>query len=146
MRGEERTLKIPPILQQGNSDCGKACVSMVLNYYDVRVRGVESLANNLDGVQVRTIESFFRERGMMVVSGNFNISHLKHFVDVKVPVICLLNDHYVLVKSYFDYRVIYNCPIEGEKKVTARQFLKQWRTVIDGDVLYCWGIAAYKPK
>ncbi len=117
---------------------------MVLNYFNLKHRGLESLANALDGVQVRTLESFFREKGMMVVSGNFNTKYLNYFTENKVPVICLLNDHYVLAKCVRDYRVTYNCPIKGEIVEPLTRFNKKWRTTIDGDVLYCWGIAAWK--
>lgn len=144
MRHPYKTIPISPVFQQGNSDCGKACAEMVLTHFGIKHRGLESLANALDGVQVRTLESFFREKGMMVVAGNLNSKHLKYFTENKVPVICLLNDHYVLARGIYDYRVLYNCPIKGEQLDPLSRFVKKWRTTIDGDVLYCWGIASWK--
>jgi len=138
------TLAIEPVFQQGNSDCGKACAEMVLNYFKLRHRGLESLANAVDGVQVRTLESFFREKGMMVVAGNFNNKLLSQFTQNKIPVICLLDDHYVLARGIRDYRVLYNCPIKGEQLDPVARFKRKWRTTIDGDTLYSWGIAAWK--
>lgn len=137
-------LKIDPILQQTNSDCGKACIRMVLEYYGSNLRGLDSLANAIDGVQVRTIEAYMRERGFPVASGNFNYNLLSYFHDRKVPVICLLRDHYVVVKHVKDYRIVYNCPIEGEVSCTANQFKKKWAAEVDGDVLFNWGIACMK--
>jgi ABC-type bacteriocin/lantibiotic exporter with double-glycine peptidase domain len=134
-------LKIEPIFQQTNSDCGKACVAMVLDYHKVPLKGVECLANAIDGVQVRTIEAFFREKGFTVTSGNFTYKLLEHFYNKKVPVICLLQDHYVLVKEVKSFRIVYNCPIKGEVKCTAHQFKKKWHNQVDGDVLFNWGIA-----
>lgn len=144
MRHPVKIIPIEPVFQTGNSDCGKACAEMVLTHFNIKHRGLDSLANALDGVQVRTLESFFREKGMMVVSGNFNTKHLNYFTENKIPVICLLDDHYVLARGIRDYRVHYNCPIKGEQIVPLKRFMNKWRTTIDGDVLYCWGIASWK--
>jgi ABC-type bacteriocin/lantibiotic exporter with double-glycine peptidase domain len=144
MRLPYKVIPVEPVFQTGNSDCGKACAEMVLSYFNIKHRGLESLANALDGVQVRTLESFFREKGMLVIAGNFNTKHLKYLTENKIPVICLLNDHYVLARGIADYRVHYNCPIKGEQIDPLTRFNKKWRTTIEGDVLYCWGIAAWK--
>lgn len=136
-------LKIEPVLQKTNSDCGKACAIMVLNYYETPLRGIDSLSNVIDGVQVRTLEAFFREKGFCIASGNFNNKLLEHFILKKVPVICLLDGHYVVVTNVKNNRVTYNCPIEGEKTRTMRQFYKQWSCLSEDSILLHWGIAVF---
>lgn len=136
-------LKIEPILQKTNSDCGKACAIMVLQYYGVQLRGMDSLANVIDGVQVRTLEAFFREKGFSCASGNFTNKLLEHFVLKKVPVICLLDGHYVVVTNVKNNRVTYNCPIEGQKTRTMHQFYKQWKCCSEDSMLIRWAIAIF---
>jgi ABC-type bacteriocin/lantibiotic exporter with double-glycine peptidase domain len=134
---------LPCILQKKSTDCGVACVEMVLEYFKINKRGLESLANSIDGVQVRTIESFLREKGMHVIAGNLNYAHLKHFMDYKVPIICLQKDHYVVAKYVADYSIYYNCPIQGECKIRCKQFMREWWNEKDGEVLTNWGIIAW---
>lgn len=136
-------MKIDPVYQTGSTDCGKACLTMLLNYHKKNLKGLDALANSLDGVQVRTIESYLREKGFQVISGNFNYAFLCHFITRKTPVICLLDDHYVLVKGVEHYKVIFNCPVLGEKKISATHFRRCWFNDSDGACLLNWAIAAY---
>ncbi len=137
-------INIPPILQTTTSDCGKACMAMVLKYYNCPERSLDSFPSAVDGMQVRTIESYFRERGFCVMAGNFNYGMLSHFISKKCPVICLIEDHYVVVKGIKHYRIHYNCPMLGEKCITATHFKRIWLNETDGSVLFNWAIAAYK--
>lgn len=137
---------LPCILQKKSTDCGKACVEMILEYFGVNKRGLESLANSIDGVQVRTIESYFREKGLYVIAGNLNIASLKSFLDRKIPVICLQRDHYVIAKYIADYSIYYNCPIQGECKIRLKQFFRDWWNEKDGEVLMNWGIIVWNQK
>jgi hypothetical protein len=66
-------LPVEPIHQKTDSDCGVACVEMLLNYFETNKRGISGLSCALDGLQVRTIESFLREKGFCLVSGNYDV-------------------------------------------------------------------------
>jgi ABC-type bacteriocin/lantibiotic exporter with double-glycine peptidase domain len=134
-------MDISPIYQNGDSDCGVACLQMLLNYHKVRRHG--SLANAVDGVQIRTIESFLREKGLQVVAGNMTIHLLKYFVARKLPIICLIDGHYVLVKGFEPRKIIYNCPALGELKESLVKFNKKWFNTHDGNCLTSWAIVAF---
>lgn len=136
-------MNMPMIYQSKESDCGVACVQMVLLYYLVNNRGVTSLANAIDGVQVRTIESYLREKGLHVISGNMDLTTLRHFVKRKIPVIILFTGHYVVITGFANKSVQYNCPIDGPKSIGINSFKKRWFNIYDGVALFNWGIAIH---
>lgn len=135
-------LHIEPIYQRLDCDCGVACVQMLLNWLEQNKRGIMGLGSVIDGLQVRTIESFLREKGLRVISGNLDIHMLRHHVRQGSPVICLVTDHYVLVKGFIPRKIIYNCPMDGEKTESIAKFKKRWATTSDYTLIN-WGIAAY---
>jgi len=134
-------MDISPIYQNGDSDCGVACIQMLLNYHKVRKNG--SLANAVDGVQIRTIESYLREKGLYVIAGNMTTAILKHFVKQKLPIICLIDGHYVLVKGFVPRKIIYNCPVSGEVVESLVKFNSKWFNDHDGNCLTSWAIVAF---
>ena len=136
-------LEIQPIFQRLDSDCGVACLQMVLDWFEVRNRGITGLSTAIDGLQIRTMESFLREKGLCVVSGNLDISTLKHYVRHSIPVICLVHDHYVVVKGFLPRKVVYNCPEKGEIQESLAKFKKNWFKLADDQTLVNWGIVAY---
>lgn len=136
-------MNVPTIYQTKDSDCGVACVQMLMLYYSINSRGVTSLANAIDGVQVRTIESFFREKGLHVISGNMDIATLRFFVRKSIPIIVLFAGHYVVLTGFENKSVQYNCPIEGPKSIGIGAFKKRWWNLSDGVALVNWGIAVY---
>lgn len=135
-------LKIEPIYQRTDSDCGIACLQMVLTYFDANKRGISALSTAIDGLQVRTLESYLRERGFCVISGNLNMKLLKYAVKLNMPAICLTEEHYVVVKGFEGRSIIYNCPKNGEIKESTYSFNKRWHNYSDDAVLYNWGIIA----
>lgn len=134
-------MKIEPVYQKSDSDCGRACIEMILNYYLVNTRGLTSLSCAIDGVQLRTIESFLREKGFCVIAGNFDIKLLRYYVKSGVPIICLLQDHYVLVTGFEGRQIIYNCPMNGEQRQSIISFKRDWWNLGDS-ILFNWGIVA----
>lgn len=135
-------LNIEPVYQRLDSDCGVACVQMILNWLEQNKRGIGGLGSVIDGLQVRTIESYLREKGLRVISGNFDIHMLRHHVRQGAPVICLVRDHYVLVKGFRPRKVLFNCPVRGEVEESLIRFRKRWSMISDR-TLVNWGIAAY---
>lgn len=136
---------IKPVLQKTDSDCGLACCIMILDYYQKPYKKTHHihLSNELDGLQVRTIESFFRERNFRVISGNMHISFLRYFIKIKIPIICLISGHYVLVTGFSGRKIRYNCPIKGETTESIIAFNRIWWNNADGTYLLNWAIAVY---
>lgn len=143
MKATSSILQVPIITQKTDSDCGIACVSMVLEYYKANNRGITSLSSGIDGVQVRTIESFLREKGFAVCSGNMDMQLIKHFIKQKIPVITLLDNHYIIIKGFENRKIIYNDPMKGEIYESQVKFNKRWFNISDGAHLINWGIVAW---
>jgi ABC-type bacteriocin/lantibiotic exporter with double-glycine peptidase domain len=134
-------LTIEPIYQKHDSDCGVACVQMVLNYYQTNNRGIHSLTSSIDGVQARTIESYLREKGFMIVSGNMDLKLLRYYIKAKTPIICLIEGHYIVVTGFDKRKIVYNCPANGQVIESLAKFKKKWFNISDGACLVNWGIA-----
>jgi hypothetical protein len=134
-------LKVPILTQKTDHDCGITCVEMILAYFNINNRGISSLSSIIDGLQVRTIESYFREKGCNVISGNMNIETLRYFIRNKTPVITLLDNHYIIIKGFANRKIIYNDPESGEVYESLAKFKKRWWNISDGSTLVAWGIA-----
>lgn len=143
MKATSNILQVPIVIQKTASDCGVACVQMMLDYYQTNNRGVQSLSSSIDGLQVRTIESFLREKGFSVISGNMNMEFIRYFIRNKIPVITLLNNHYIIIKGFGNRRIIYNDPEKGEIYEGVIKFNKHWYNISDGAHLINWGVAAW---
>jgi hypothetical protein len=116
---------------------------MILDWFGVSNRGITGLSTAIDGLQVRTIESFLREKNLCVVAGNLDIGLLKHYVRQGIPAICLVHNHYVVVKGFLPRKVVYNCPLQGEIRESLTKFRKNWVKLADDQTLVNWGVVAY---
>lgn len=143
MKATSDILQVPIATQKSDSDCGVACVSMLLEYYKMNNRGIQSLSSSIDGLQVRTIESFLREKGFSVVSGNMNMDFIRYCIRKKIPVITLLENHYIIIKGFGNRKIIYNDPEKGEIYEGVVKFNRRWFNISDGAHLINWGIAAW---
>lgn len=118
-------------------------MSMLLEYYQANNRGITSLASGIDGLQVRTIESFLRDKGFSVCSGNMDMALIKHLIKRKLPVITLVDNHYIIIKGFQNRKIIYNDPMRGEIYENQTKFNKRWYNISDGAHLINWGIVAW---
>ena len=143
MKATSDILQVPVVLQKTSSDCGVACVQMMLDYHKMNTRGILSLSSTIDGLQVRTIESFLREKGFSVVAGNMNLNFIKYCIKNKIPVITLLDNHYIIIKGFQNRKILYNDPEKGEMSESVIKFNKRWFNISDGAHLINWGITAW---
>lgn len=134
--------QIKPVLQDNEYDCGICCIRMFMQRYGVKPRGLDYLRNQIDGINVRQVEAFLRENGFEIFSGNFTLGLMKWSLYGKMPIIALLEHHYVVIVGYEtrSRKVQYLCPIEGKKSMAIAEFKKRWRNFNDGAAMIHWGI------
>jgi ABC-type bacteriocin/lantibiotic exporter with double-glycine peptidase domain len=138
-------LKLPDIRQVSDYDCGVAASKVVLAYLGHTQRP-KLPVTPIDGTDPRTIESAFRQLGLPVFSGQFDIPLLKHCAATDRPVICLVQQggvgHYVVSAGVFRGTVFYQCPAEGPLSAKAASFLDSWHDADRfGTHFRCFGIA-----
>ena len=120
-RGGRRA--VPSVLQMERTECGAACLAMVLAHYgrwipleDLRVRcGVSR-----DGTKALNIIRAARVLGMItraVQAGSGRLSELRF------PMIVYWNlNHFVVLEGFRDNRVYINDPAEGPRTLTREEF------------------------
>src|SRR4051794_19195390 len=93
--------RVTVILQERVTECGAACLAMILNYYG-RHTSIdecrEALGIGRDGVTIRTIAKSARDYGLRVKA--FSVD-LDQFMYVPLPAIAHWNfDHFVVVERW----------------------------------------------
>ena len=123
--------KIKPILQQGDSDCGCACIATILNYYgkSVSLRKIYEVAGT-DNIGTSGV-------GIVKASKNFGMSCTGIYVADKetissmpFPFIiqfkCENYEHYVVPYKVKKGIVYYCDPAKGYASDTIAEFNKKW--------------------
>ena len=138
-------LDLPDIRQQADYDCGVAASQIVLAYLGHSKRP-RLPVTPIDGTDPRTIESAFRQLGIPVFSGQFDVPLLRHCQATGRPVICLIQregiGHYVVSAGVFRGTVHYQCPTDGPLVAKAGNFMESWHDADRfGTHFKCFGIA-----
>jgi ABC-type bacteriocin/lantibiotic exporter with double-glycine peptidase domain len=121
----------PSVLQRDHHDCGTACAVAVCRFYGLRISVGECLTslhtNELDGTDPRTMEAFFRTRGLRVLSGEMDTEDLKCQTGRGRPVVCVVAGHYVVALAVKRGRVCVHDPLHGRAAHPADVFGERWR-------------------
>jgi len=134
-------LPIPYHKQKTDYTCGPACMQMALQYFDIKtsetglakmMKTNSDIGTHHDGM----IRAARRHGCYCYVNENSTIHELKHFVELRLPVIINFLEpvgneaHYSIVKG-FDHRgLILNDPYNGRNfHITKRIFLWRWHNI-----------------
>jgi ABC-type bacteriocin/lantibiotic exporter with double-glycine peptidase domain len=138
---------VPNCKQKADHDCGRAAVMSVLMHYGYERSMAKLAADGMPccetyGTRPEAIEQFFFHR-CNVISGTLNIAHLKYFTRYGYPVICAVEDHWVVVDEVSRSKVVYMDPETGkhEQKKIA-EFSEWWRDHGRFTTLHRFGIVA----
>lgn len=140
-------MNLPDIRQVAEYDCGPACAESVCtffvpNFYAGLLAGLNT--SPTDGCDPRTLERFFRNFGLRVVSGEMTQDDLRFHTDRGRPVVTPIAGHYVIVTQALP-RVIYlHDPLTGPRKMKFADFAKVWRDHDRIETFTNWGIAVYR--
>lgn len=120
-RGGRR--KVPTVLQMERTECGAACLGMVLGHYgrwipleDLRVRcGVSR-----DGIKASNIVKVARELGMVARGAQARAERL---AGLRFPMIVYWNfNHFVVLEGFRGGRAYINDPGSGPRTMTTEEF------------------------
>jgi ATP-binding cassette, subfamily B, bacterial len=122
-RTRGRLRRVPVILQQTNSECGAACLAMILSYFG-RKTSIEDcrecINTGRDGVKASVIARTAHTLGLRprAFSGE-----PEHFRFVPLPAIVFWEfRHYVVVESWSPKRVEIIDPAVGRRSLTVEEF------------------------
>lgn len=125
------------IKQQDQSDCGVACLKMILNYYDSdisfqklrEISGTNTQGTSAYGLKI-TLEKF--DFKCDAIQSDNDIWETKN---MKYPAI----SHIIQNNNYMHYVVVYNIkgdnlliadPAKGKYEISIKEFYKKWSGVL----------------
>ena len=119
----KRLNQVPLILQNNNSECGAACLAMILNYHG-RSTSISELYQCIsagrDGVKANVIMQAARQFGLRTRSYSGDPEHMPH---VPLPAIVHWEfRHYIVVESWSENEIEVIDPAVGRRTLTAEQF------------------------
>ncbi len=122
-----RARRYPALLQLSETDCGAACLAMILRYYGkhVSINRLRDLANvSREGATLHSVaeaaESLgFHTRGIRAA--------YEHLLKVELPAVAHWEGfHYIVLYEARPDRVVVADPAIGLRKLTREQFEKGW--------------------
>ncbi|HVS81100.1 MAG TPA: peptidase domain-containing ABC transporter [Pyrinomonadaceae bacterium] len=122
-----RARRHPALLQLSETDCGAACLSMILRYYGkhVSINRLRDLANvSREGATLYSIAEAAETVGFHTRGIRASYEHLEK---VELPAIAHWEGfHYVVLYEVGPDRVVVADPAIGLRKLTREQFEKGW--------------------
>lgn len=124
--------KIPVVKQVGQTECGLACCTMVLNYYDSKVN-ISDLQKELDvgrdGLSIGQMKNFLIGKGLD--ARVYKVPNLNNLLNYEIPIITFWeNRHFIVVESLNTGKVIVNDPAIGRKELSYAEFYRGFSNYI----------------
>ncbi|HEY0037175.1 MAG TPA: peptidase domain-containing ABC transporter, partial [Longimicrobium sp.] len=123
--GRLRRKRVPVVLQMDATECGAACLSMILGYHGRNVQIAECrthFGSGRDGVSAKTMVDVARSYGLRV---RVFSAEMSHFAQVRLPAIVYWNfNHFLVVERWSPERVEVVDPALGRRTLTAEEFGK----------------------
>lgn len=144
-----KLLKFPFFYQHSESTCGPASLKMVFDFFGLKFREKE-LARKAQTLKSGTkhaslIETARKNGFYCYIHDKSSINHIKHFIDVGLPVIVNYIEpsgnegHYAVVIGYGRNKIILNDPWNGKKfKMSYKDFKERWHDSHKNHSYYGW--------
>jgi len=122
-----RASRYPALLQLSETDCGAACLSMILRYYGkhVSINRLRDLANvSREGATLHSVAEAaetlgFHTRGIR--------ASYEHLLKVELPAVAHWEGfHYIVLYEVKPDRIVVADPAVGLRKLTREEFEKGW--------------------
>ncbi|MGB8510313.1 MAG: peptidase domain-containing ABC transporter, partial [Pyrinomonadaceae bacterium] len=126
-----RRRRVPVVRQLSAVECGAACLSMILGYYDCPTRVDEcreQMGVGRDGVTALTIARVARRFGLRVKAYTLDPPDLRH---VRLPAIVHWNfNHFIVVEHWTEKYVRVVDPAQGRLRLTPEEFAAGFTGVV----------------
>ncbi|MBU3157720.1 peptidase domain-containing ABC transporter (plasmid) [Clostridium estertheticum] len=122
--------KIPFIKQTTNTECGSACLTMILNYYGnhVEIHKIsEECGMNRNGITIKTLKKVAKDYGLDCKAYKINslnsLNDLNH--DIILPSIVLIREnHFIILENIVNKRYFIIDP-NGGRKILNEEDMKK---------------------
>ena len=132
MISSNKVIHVPQIMQMEATECGAACLTMILAYYGkwVPLEKVREICGvNRDGVNANNILKAARSFGLDARGRSMRISAISE----KKPFPCMVfweYSHFIVLKGFKGDKVFINDPAGGELKITVDEFKQKYSGVV----------------
>lgn len=127
-----RRHRVPVILQMNATECGAACLAMILSHYGRKMRVAEcreALAVGRDGVTAQQISKAARRFGLRVKA--YSIQAWHDFQYVQLPAIAHWNfEHFVVIEKWSSTLVEVVDPAIGRRCLSIAEFSEAFTGII----------------
>ncbi|MGK7941444.1 MAG: NHLP family bacteriocin export ABC transporter peptidase/permease/ATPase subunit [Crocosphaera sp.] len=124
-------VKTKPFLQREGTDCGAACLGIILTYYGRNITLMELRRHcgiSRDGTNAGKIIKTARKYGLDATGGKASIEYLK---TIQFPAIIFWNFNHFVVLEGFDAGSAYiNDPASGRRKVSLCEFYQSYTGIV----------------
>lgn len=126
-------IKIQPILQRCDYDCGSAVMDCVIRYWGVRTSvAVLNLSHPITGTSPDVIEAVLRKAGLRIISGPMTVIDLQNHCRLERPILCPVTTddgvgHWVCVIGVQRGRVYFHDPLVGQRSLKVADWDAGWR-------------------
>jgi ABC-type bacteriocin/lantibiotic exporter with double-glycine peptidase domain len=155
---------LPQLRQTYDFDCGSKALQSILAYYGIEIREdkiMNTAKTNKDGTSPQGIKRAISKYGLQSKSGKMTIENLKRYIDLKIPVLILLqawpgkdktnwekdwlDGHWVVAIGYTKEKIIFEDPWSIYKTyLKYDELLKRWHDKgLDGKKYLNFGIAVF---
>lgn len=115
--------RVPVILQTSSTDCGVACLAMILHYHGRKTTMAECLeriGSGRDGSKARVIAKVARDFGLRVKAYSAEPEHFKY---IQLPALIHWEfNHYLVVERWSSKKVDVVDPAIGGRQLTTEEF------------------------
>lgn len=143
------SLQLPEIRQQNDWSCGQALFRSICEFWKVKSKPFDQLANPYSGLSPDSFEAALRAVGLSVFSGTLSVDLLGRITKGGLPVACLIEEagegHWSGVESVGPSKIRVWCPLNGRLQIPISVWEKNWLcSHYLGGVFERWGIVAHK--
>lgn len=159
-----KLISLPQLRQTYEFDCGSKAIQSVLAYYGIEIREdkiMKIAKTNKNGTPPRGIKRVISKYGLQGKSGKMTIETLKKYIDLKIPVLVLLqawsgqdriiwkknwlDGHWVVAIGYTKEKIIFEDPWSIYKTyLKYDELLERWHDKDSSGKKYLnFGIAVF---
>lgn len=127
----KKIAKTPAVFQMEATECGAACLSMVLGYYE-RYIPLEQLREDCgisrDGSKASNIVMAAEKHGLISEGYNLEFDELD---SIELPAIVFWRyNHYVVLEGFKNNKAYINDPANGRASVSREEFIRNYSNVV----------------
>lgn len=125
--------KAPFIKQRNNTECGAACLTMILHYYGnyIEMHKIsEECGMNRDGITIKTLKNVAENNGLDCKAYKINsLNDLKH--NIIFPIIMLIREnHFIVIENISNDKYFIIDPNSGRKTLRENEIKQVFLGVI----------------